>query len=281
MYTPLFEKINKLWHLITLPKLDFILKTNSLKSWKFTNISTTRDILLNSYIGGDKSLFKLELDKSKIEKDFKTKPFVYESNNGLQFTEEQEELILTDLIPNINKYVTRFIIIQLAIEDHKKYNWFTTKGGNVNGKHMTMPDIFKTYIPKIIELFGPIYLQKGSVIKKDNGYVNSIINYPIVKKYIGYSSYNQVSKSVMKPVGPKNKIISVIEEHYIPTDNRNKSLSDIVVGYEYNNLFLYKKIENIPNKGNMIFEFNWIDNSYMKETDNLYFIKEAKLVQII
>ena len=121
-----------LYHIFDLEKCDFILKTNSLQSYKFGNISTTRNKNMNGYIGDSPiSIFKLELDGDKITNNYKVRPFQFSSTEigyGGSRTpiklEEYEETIKTNNLSNLSKYVNKFIIIKSSVEIMKNCGWF-------------------------------------------------------------------------------------------------------------------------------------------------------------
>jgi hypothetical protein len=58
---------NKLYHIIDFEKLFYILNNNKIKSYKFSFISTTRNVNMVGYVGDSPtSIFKLELDWNEL-----------------------------------------------------------------------------------------------------------------------------------------------------------------------------------------------------------------------
>lgn len=275
-----------LYHIFDLTKCLFILYTNSLKSFRFSNISTTRNKNMNGYLGDcPTSIFKLELNGDKLTNKYKIKPFSYVTTeigwggerNKKQLI-EYEEVILTNEISNINKYVNKFIIIKEKVEYLKNSGWFDSDGGYLNKERETIPNFFKTQIPKIKELFGGIWVQDGFIIKKDDEWINSIINFPIKKINHGYALYFRGYK-------PTGKRYGGYIDYVTPINDKNNEIDDFVIGYEYDNLYLnkIKKFPSLPKKQDYklyIFDFEYELEDIIKQVDNEVYVKKAKLNNI-
>lgn len=193
----IFEAKNhgKLYHILDFRKLKYVFENNHFKPYKAANgsyISFTRNKMMNSYLGDNAtSFFKLEVDGEKLSNNYKIKPFSYISATNVRF-QEWEEIVKTNkkgLITDIDKYVTKLIIIKGKIDKLMKVqpgsrgdtpsDYFTT-ASTPNG---TMPEMFKYVVEN-----SPfdIYVQEGSVIKKDDEYIQSILNYDLHKVEFKY-----------------------------------------------------------------------------------------------
>lgn len=271
-YLKYFEGLQRgnLYHIFNLSKCLYILETNSLSSYKFANISTTRNKNMNSYLGDNSvSIFKLELDGDKLSNKYKIVPFAYQSTEidssyrKKIYLKEFEEVIKTNKIQNINKYTNKFIIIKDKVERLKDSGWFNTDGGFLKNGRSTLPDFFKTYIPKINKLFGDVWVQDKFSIKKDNEWVDSIINYPVKKIHHAYGLYYRGYK-------PSKQKYGGLIDCVLPDDERNKEIEDLVIGYEYENLFLSKRKLEYKYKENFqtyIFDFTYEQQDIIKEND--------------
>lgn len=286
------KNIGDLYHIIDLEKLSFILNTNSLKSYKFSNISTTRNKMMNSYVGDTPTSFiKLQLDGESLSDNYKINPFAcsfteigsYGSRNRKHF-KEYEEVIKTSEIKNIKKYVKKIIIIKHSVERLFDSGWFTSDGGffPMNDKRRNnIPDIFKELIPKIKELFGDIWIQDGTIIKKDDEWLDSIINYPIEQIHHGYAQYMRGYKDVLK-----NNRYNVSKDDIIPINKKNKAIEELVIGYNYDDLYLQKennfKIvdEIIPDYKLYTFNFIYTEENIVKMTNDNVHVKTARLNNI-
>jgi len=274
---------SNLYHIFDLSKCMYILKNNKISSYKFGNISTTRNKQMNGYIGDSPiSIFKLELDGDKITNNYKVRPFQFQSSEGPERRpiklKEYEEVIKTREIKDINKYVKKFIIIKDRVESMMG-SWFDSDGGNVNGKRVTIPGFFKEYLPKVRELFGEIWVQDGSVIKKDDEWVEMITNHKIKQIHHGYALYWRGHKRI------KHKKFGIIlKDDVVPVDDRNSEIENLVIGYHYENLYLQKSDEfelprtNKPD-GYQLYMFNMIYKieDIVEETDDYVFVKKAKI----
>ena len=114
------KQVGVIYHLMTLDKMEYAIKTNSLSSRNFPGISTTRSKHLKGYVGSDgKILFRLKLDGNKLSNKFKIKPMMYTSNTGVSM-KEFEELIKTRKINDLSKYVIAVEVDEKSIKEFKK-----------------------------------------------------------------------------------------------------------------------------------------------------------------
>ncbi len=285
-----YKQRGNLYHIFDLKKCHHILKTNSIESYKFLNISTTREKTLNSYLGDSPiSIFKLELDGDKLSNKYKIKPYAYPSTeigvNGERTPirlEEFEEVILSNQIKNIDQYVKKFIIIKSRVERMKNTGWFDSDGGYFEDedlKRITLPDFLKKNLTKIKELFGDIYIQDGVKIIKDDKWLDSIINHPIKQINHGYCIYWRGYK---KNPQFKYGIVDDIQ----PLDIKNKIIDQLVIGWDYDNLHLYKSniFENLPKARNnydlYLFDFEYETKDIINETDDIIYVKNGYLCNI-
>jgi len=193
----LYEKkqLGELYHLVNIDKLNYIIDTNTIKSYKFPNISLTRNKLLNSYIGDSSTtIFKLVIDADKLSNNYKIKPFRYKSQTNIWFS-EYEETVMTSKIDNAFDYIKKIVLIKDKVEQLKTSifdeldvtDWFTTIGGNGGN----LPELIKKIKRKLKEKHKQdIYIQDKTKIIKDDKYLNYIINYPLkkinIKIFIAY-----------------------------------------------------------------------------------------------
>jgi len=285
----LFEgkKLGKLYHIFDLEKCDYILSTNSLSSYKFSNISTTRNKNMSYYIGDSPvSIFKLELDGDKLSDKFKINPITYPSNEVGYGSikkirlQEFEEQIKTNKIPNIRKYTNKFIINKERVEHLKHCGWFDSDGGHFNHSRINLPSFFKEYIPKIKEIFGEIYVQDGIKIEKNDAWIDSIINYKIKIINHGYCLYWRGYKK-------SNNIKNIgLVDNIIPLDNRNGEIEKLVIGYDYDNLYLSKNNNfiNLPAARDdydlYIFDFEYENEDILYEDNGNVHIKSGYLSNV-
>jgi len=271
-----FKNIGPLYHIIDMEKLKFIIENDFLKPKHFFGgISTTRNKMMNGYTGDSPvSIFKLELNSQKLSNNYKITPISdttteidsYGYRKTVHFN-EFEERIITNKIYHISKYINKLIIIKKRIENLKNTGWFTSDGGFFDGKRLTIPDFFKEYIQNC-KL--PIYIQDNTIIKKDDKWVNSIINYPIKKINHGYIYYKKEYKK-------HPKIEHGLKDYYIPLDNNNNEITDVVVGYKYKNLYLYTNKQKINSNDYYMFDFEYETSDIIKKNNNYIKIKIAKL----
>lgn len=189
-----FENYNNiLYHVLDTKKFKYVMETNSIKSYLAGNgrISLTRDKMFNSYIGDSPlSILKLEIDGSRLKQKYRIKPFSYKANNGSRF-DEREEQVQTNLIKPVFPYITKVILIKRNIDRliKKRYSEddvsdYITSVGTRNG---TINDIVKE-IKSLTESHGfELYVQDGSVITKNDEYIDSLINHPIEHIEIQYA----------------------------------------------------------------------------------------------
>lgn len=186
------KNYQNLYHILNFNKLKYVILNNHLKPYQASNsnyISFTRDKMMNSYLGdGAATFFKLEINAKKLSHNYKIIPFSYTSKTNVRF-EESEEMIKTKngVINNIDLYVTKLIIIKENIEQMKRSftrnnfpsDFFTTASTRLG----SMPQIIKYIVDN-----SPfdIYVQEGSVIKRDNDYINSLIDYKLHKVEFKY-----------------------------------------------------------------------------------------------
>jgi len=272
----LFENnihIDYLYHIVNFDKLFHILKTNTISSYKFSYISTTRNPFLIGYLGDTStSIFKLELDNKKLIEDYNTKEFVYISQTKVSFEEEEEEQIQTNKIKNVSKYITKLIIMKDKIDRLLNSGWFNTDGGYFNQERKNIPELLK----EILKLNKyPVFVQDGKKIKKDNKYIQSILNHPIKKIYHGYAIYYKENE-------PIKKFKYGTTEVYKPLYEKNPIIRNLVIGYDYNNLYLLKNVPDIKNFKNVrIFDFKYELKNIIDENEIYLHVKEAYLTNFL
>lgn len=279
-----YKNIGNLYHIVDIEKIFYILKHNKISSKYFSNISTTRDKMMGGYLGDSPtSVFKLELDGGALSNKYKMRPFSYKSNTNIYF-DEREEQIKTQEIKNIKQYITRIIINKRRLENLKDTGWFNTDGGHVDGKgRISFPEIFKEILDLIKEnnIEDKLYIQDGTVIKKDNGYIQSILDYALLKIQHGYCYYIRGYKEgVHKELGLK-----VMLDDVLPVDDRNKKIEQLVIGHEYEDMWLQKKSYpvdvELPEGYNLYeFDFKYELENVISEDDNFVYLKTALLKHI-
>ena len=274
-----YKNIGPLYHIIDMEKLEFILTNDYLTPKHFWGgISTTRNKMMNGYTGDSPvSIFKLKLDTSKISNNYKIKPFSdttteigYGGSRKTVHFDEREELIKTKKLNNISKYITKLIIIKRRVEYLKDSGWFDSDGGNYKGKKITIPEYFKKFI-KNSKL--PVYVQEGITIKKDDEWVENIINYPIKQINHGYIFYRKEDRT-----HPKFKY--GLKEYFVPLDKFNSDLTDIVVGYKYDDLTLYKNEFKKLSKGQYTFDYEYELEDIVENNIKYIKVSKAKLTHI-
>jgi len=186
------KSVGRLYHILNFGKLKYVIENNHLKPGQASNrgnISTTRNKMMNSYIGdGPATFFKLELDGDKLSEKYKIRPVSYISHTNVRF-EEYEELIITNGKPieNLDDYVTKLIILKDRIEkarisyrpDDSPSDFFTT----ANNRLGTIKEMISLIKEKSDY---EIWTQQGSVIKKDDEYIQSLLDeelYDVKFKY--------------------------------------------------------------------------------------------------
>lgn len=278
-----YKSIGTLYHIVDFNKLFYILENNEIKSYHFNNISTTRDKMLNGYVGDTPtSVFKLELDGGKISNNYKIRPFVYTSRTNIKFYDEQEEQIATNRIKNAKKYINKVILIKSRVERLKNSRWFTSDGGNFKGKYITFPELLSKVVDKLKKHNIQLFVQHGSLIKKDDNYIKSLINYNIKKINHGYAYYARGNRKVFD----KRFNLNTYKEIVKPIDDRNDEIEKLVIGRTYYNIWVYKnKQEDINIKlpdGFKLYEFDlqYENEDIIKENNNEILIKKGYLRDI-
>lgn len=281
-YFKIFESknIQNLYHIVDIEKLLYILEQNKITSFKFSKISTTRNKMMNRYLG-DKpsSIFKIELDGSKLSNHYKMKSYQdrYKMGSDYFYYNEWEEQIQTDEIKNVSKYIIKIILIKNRIENLKDSAWFE-KHFNSEYKYKNLPELLKNIIVKYKIDF---WVQDGSIIKKDDDYINSIINYELREKYHGYALYYR---------GLKKRKDRGYDETTIALDERNNDIKNLVVGYTYDDIWIkndtkYININKPPseleNVTLNIFDFEYSKNDIIKYDGDFILINNGKLCDII
>jgi hypothetical protein len=178
------KNIGILYHIIDIEKLDYILDNNKIDSYRAGDgkISLTRNKMLTGYIGDNSSsVFKLEIDGNKLSSKYKIKPYRYKTKNA-GYLDEYEEQVQTNKIINIFNYINKIIIdkkrvLHLMYTFGRLSDWFTSEGT----RHGNFPNILKRIKEKANKSGLELYVQDGSVIKKDDKWIDSIINFPIKK----------------------------------------------------------------------------------------------------
>lgn len=244
----LYESKNyqTLYHIVDDIKLNYILNTNTITSKNFHNISLTRNKMMNGYLGESGfSIFKLELDSNKLSENYKISPFSYKSKNGEYFN-EYEESVKTNIIKNASKYINKIILIKSKIEKLKRNLRDKHTVSNLFSIHKknNIPNIIRDIKNKCLEKGLELYVQDGSIIKKDDDYIDSIINYKLVQFKYKYASVLR-GKLYFRQEGEKYG-------YYIETcfDENDNKLEKIYMGEEFIPedfpLKLYDDINDIP-----------------------------------
>jgi len=113
------KNYQNLYHILDYNKLNFVFDTNSIKSFNFSNISLTRNKMMNSYLGASPlSIFKIEIDAIKLSNKYKIEPFSFKTVYGERF-QEYEERVKTNKITNIFYYINKIILIKNEVEKLK------------------------------------------------------------------------------------------------------------------------------------------------------------------
>jgi hypothetical protein len=230
------KNYQNLYHIIDFNKLKFILENDLVKPYKASNgnsISTTRDKMMNSYLGDSPTSFiKLELNGDKISNKFKIKPYSYKSLNGIRFDEREEIIKLTNRNSfKASDYIEKIIIIKNRIEKLKKSNY--------RDEEVSIPYIIK-YIVENSPY--PIYVQDGAVIKKDEQYLQSLINHKIHKVEFKYDIW-------YRGFLPSKKYKYGLDDVMI--DSNGNKIYNLVIGNIYNTnklTFINKDEIKKPNK---------------------------------
>lgn len=275
------KSISTLYHVLSIESLFFVLDNNMIKSKDFSFISTTRSKMMNNYVGDTStSIFKIELDGDKLSNKYKISPFTYKSATNIHFTEEHEEQIKTQKISNISTYIKRVILIKKRVENLKKSGWFNSDGGNFNGQDRNIPELLKEVIEKLKKMGFELYVQEGTVIKKDDNYIDSLMNYQIKKIHHGFTCY------LRGFIEGERRGYKVMIDKTIPCDKRNSEI-EIVVGYDFDNIWLSKdkninvKSIEIPEDFKLfMFDFVYDLNDVIEENEKEVHVKKGRLKNI-
>jgi hypothetical protein len=279
-----YKNIGNLYHIVDIEKLFYILRNNKISSKYFQNISTTRDKMMGGYIGDSStSVFKLEFDSAVLSNNYKMKPFSYKSQTNIYF-DEKEEQIQTNEIKNIKKYINKIIINKKRLEYLKDSGWFNTDGGFVVGKgKISFPEIFKELINLIDEngLRDKLYVQTDSTIKKDDEYIQSVLDYSILKIHHGYCYY---IRGFIEGIHPKFGM-KVLQDDILPVDDRNKKIETLVIGHDYEYMWLHKKsypvdVELPEGYSLYEFDFKYKLEDVISEDNNFIYLKTTILRHI-
>lgn len=192
------KNLGELYHVLSYDKLLYVLENNKISSYKAGNskISLTRNKMLNSYLGdGPQAIFKLVINGSKLSNNYKIRPFAYKSHSNMRFN-EYEEQVNTKEIDNVFSYIEKVVLIKSRVEGLMYLPWGENENElsdyftNIRRKENTLPFMIKNIISKLKKYGKDLYVQEGNVIKKDDKYINYLINYPLkeieTKKIILY-----------------------------------------------------------------------------------------------
>lgn len=283
-----YKNLGSLYHIIDFEKLFYILNNNVISSYKFSNISFTRDKMMNGYLGDSPtSIFKLEIDGDKISQNYKVNPFSFISNTNIRF-DEREEQVKTREIKNAFKYIKKIILIKKRVEYLKnESSWFTSDGGYFKSDRTPMQLILKSIYELIKEKGFDLYIQDGTVIKKEDDYILSLINSPIVKIPNAYGYYYRGHEKM------DDKEFGHYKEVTIPLDSRNEEIKELVIGWDYQNIWLLKNKPNSEPKEKIdfdkkkyvdmklyIFDFIYENQDILKEDGDYVLIDSGKLKHI-
>ena len=176
------KNLGNLYHIVDIEKLNYILDNNKIVSYKAGDgkISLTRNKMMTGYLGDNSSsVFKLEIDGDKLSTKYKIKAYRYKTMNA-GYLDEYEEQVQTNKITNIFNYTNKIIVdkkrvLNLMYIFDKLSDWFTSEGT----RHGNFPNVLKTIKEKTNQVGLELYVQDGSIIKKDDKWIDSIINFPI------------------------------------------------------------------------------------------------------
>lgn len=176
------KSLGNLYHIVDIEKLNYILDNNKIVSYKAGDgkISLTRNKMMTGYLGDNfSSVFKLEIDGDKLSHKYRIKPYRYKTMNA-GYLDEYEEQVQTNKITNIFNYTNKIIVdkkrvLNLMYIFDKLSDWFTSEGT----RHGNFPNVLKTIKEKTNQVGLELYVQDGSIIKKDDKWIDSIINFPI------------------------------------------------------------------------------------------------------
>lgn len=131
------KQVGLLYHLVSVRKLNYILKDNTLTPSKYQYISFTRNKNMWSYAGDDNPTYQIVIDGDKLSHNHRTEPFSYPELREMGFN-EQEERVLGE-IKNIKKYIVQ--INKISWKNIAKNNEFQCGGAFIlnyvenNGKN--------------------------------------------------------------------------------------------------------------------------------------------------
>lgn len=244
------KNYQNLYHILDYDKLNFMFTTNSIKSFNFPNISLTRNKMMNSYLGASPvSIFKIEIDAKKLSNKYKIEPFSFKTVYGERF-KEYEEQVKTNKITNIFYYINKIILIKNEVQKLKINrrdesdisDWFSDSNEN------NLPKMINDIFIKCKEKGFDLYVQDNNIIKKDDLYINSIINHPLHKINYVYASVLKGEKFFKN----KNSKYGIYKDILI--DNNKNILDDLYLGKEYFyneipfKLYPNKNIEKLSSK---------------------------------
>ena len=237
------KNIGKLYHILDYEKLLFVLKTNTLQSYKAGggNISFTRNKSMNGYLGDNPTSFiKLEIDGNKLSNNYKIRPYSYTNAFGEHF-EEYEEQVRSNKIDNIFNYVDKVIIIKGRLDfllkskiwrEEDPSDYVTTIGtryGNIR-------DMIKNIKNKLQRYDKELYVQEHSVIKIDNDYINHLEIHPIKEVKMKFI----ICYRGNIPINPRDKYR--VEDVLLDFDGKIIQMP-CIVGLEINDIDMFNIIE--------------------------------------
>lgn len=227
-----------LFHILNMEKIKYLFENESLTPYQAGNgyVSFTRDKMMNGYLGSNGAFIKLEIDANKLNTKYRINPFSYKSMNGQRFDEREERV--RGEIKDVFKYVNKIIIIKSNIESLRKNfrdiipsDYFTTAG--IHSEFKNIPTMIKYIVDNSpVE----VYVQDGSVIRKDDEYLNSLINYELHDVTFKYDVwYRGNFKHPKLRFGRKDTLI----------DSDGNRYEDFVIGEEYPPSLNLKSKENL------------------------------------
>lgn len=222
------QHLKHVYHVLDLEKLEYVLKHNSIKTYHFhEGISTTRNRYMNNYVGaGVTSWFKFQMDYSKLNQSYKNKKFVYVSRTNVKFTGEEEQLFQTSEITPAFDYIEKVILIKPNLERSMKYfndderlsDWMS----NAPTPERKIPHIIKHIVQELQKYNCPLYVQEeNGVIKRDDDYLNHIINHPLQDETFKYAYIYRKYERIRE----YNRDV-----FYCP---KIKKMHETVIGHEY------------------------------------------------
>lgn len=204
-----FEKFNEsrkdlkyVYHILDRNKLEYVLKNNSIDSYHFSNVSTTRNPRMSHYVGDDvTSWFKLELDFQKLNQKYKSRKFVYVSQTKVRMPEEQEQQFLTQSISPAFDYITRVILIKSRLEssmrnlDNEPSDWIT----DAPFPEEKIPQIIAKFKKQLEDLKIPFEVQDyDGKIRREDAYIDHVIKIPIQHVELFYAYVYRKNKRIQR-----------------------------------------------------------------------------------